>query len=71
MNRHICFSRIRNHVIDIGLLLKVFSSNVGIIRAVGEPQPKFMARVHTQRFSIYNETFKNCDKFGVTKDFYI
>ena len=49
-----------------GMLLGLFSSNVGIISMVGEPQPKFMARVHTQRFLIYNEKFKNCDTFGVT-----
>ena len=30
---------------------------------VGEPHPKFIARVNTQKFSIYNSM--NCDKFDV------
>ena len=48
-----------------GVLLEVFSSNVGLVRVVGEPHPKFIARVNTQRFSIYNSIFMNCDKFDV------
>ena len=48
-----------------GVLLEVFSSNVGLVRVVGEPHPKFIARVNTQRFSIYNSIVMNCDKFDV------
>ena len=42
-----------------GMLFGLFTSNVGIAMEVGESQPKFMARLHTQRFTKYNEQFKN------------
>ena len=49
-----------------GMLFELFTSNVGIAMEEGESQPKFMARLHIQRFTKYNEQFKNCDKFNVT-----
>ena len=48
-----------------GVIFELLTSNVGLVRVVGEPEPKFMARVHTQRLSIYNSIFKNCHKFDV------
>ena len=48
-----------------GISYKLFSSNVGLTRDVGEPQVKFTSRVRSQRLTIYNESFKNCGKYGI------
>ena len=48
-----------------GISYELFSSNVGLTRDVGEPQVKFISQVHSQKLTIYNESFKNCEKFGI------
>ena len=48
-----------------GISYELFSSNVGLTGDVGEPQVEFTSLVHSQRLTIYNENFKNCEKFGI------
>ena len=49
-----------------GISYELFTSNLGIVRMAGEPQPKFISRVVSQRFNKYCETFGNEINFTVT-----
>ena len=54
-----------------GILQELFSSNVGVVRTIGEPQPKFFSRIVGQRFELYNQLFHNLPTFQTDRKTFI